>query len=58
MITPPYVFVKDITYNYNKYKICEINKRKFIECINNYIIKDKYENCNQLFDVIKKYKCL
>jgi len=58
MITIPYIFLKDISNSYNKYKLCEFYKKKFIECINHYIIKDKYEDCNKYYKNILKYKCL
>ena len=57
MITPPYIFVNDVLKSYHKYLICKDYKQKFITCMNNYINGETYENCNEFFDVIKKYKC-
>ena len=57
MISPPCIFVNDILKSYHTYLICKDYKKKFIDCINNYISKDANENCNELFEVIKKYKC-
>ena len=58
MITIPHIFLNDILKSYNKYKLCKFNKKKFIECMNNYIINDKYEDCNKFYKNIIKYKCL
>jgi hypothetical protein len=58
MITIPHIFLNDILKSYHTYLICKDYKQKFIECMNNYIINDKYEDCNKFYENILKYKCL
>jgi hypothetical protein len=57
MIIPPYIFIKELLDSYNKYKICNENKKKFIECMNNYVIYNKHTDCTEYYDNIIKYNC-
>ncbi len=58
MNKPPFIKINDFLKSYNKYKLCKYNKKKFIDCMNNYIIKDKYEDCNEYYEELIKYKCI
>jgi len=46
--------MKDIITIYKKYKLCKSVNRQFVECMNNFILKDKKENCNISYDILKK----
>mgnify|MGYP004350002485 CR=1 FL=1 len=46
MITIPYIFLKDISNSYNKYKLCKDNKNKCIICMNNCIFKNESDIIN------------
>jgi hypothetical protein len=58
MLKPPYIFIKDMINSYKTYKLCNVTNKQFIECMNNYILKNKNENCNIYYDILKKNKCI
>lgn len=57
MIIPPYVFVKEICNSYHNYKLCKENKKKLVNCLNNYILYNKEQDCNKYFNILIKCKC-
>ena len=58
MLKPPYIFIKDMINIYKTYKFCEVTNKQFIDCMNNYILKNKNENCNLYYNILKKNKCI
>lgn len=58
MNNPSFFYMKDIITIYKKYKLCKSVNRQFVECMNNFILKDKKENCNISYDILKKNNCI
>ena len=58
MISIPYIFLKDFNRAYFRFKECELNKKKFLTCMNKYIFEDDKNNCRIYHEILKKYKCI
>ena len=57
MRSVPYVFIKDFIKIYENYKICKENKKKLLECLDNYIMGNDNNNCNNYFKILNKNNC-
>ena len=57
MNNPSFFYMKDIITIYKKYRLCKSVNREFIECINNYILKDKKKNFKIYYNILKKNNC-